>query len=445
MFDVDWSYLDKPGNTEVDFFDGLKRQRFFDDCVMVTMGGEARVRFNHETNSRLFNEGPSALRGRTNNFTLTRLRAYGDVNITDRARVFVEGIAADSFWQDLPPLLVDRNFCDILNAFVDVKVWEAAGGPVYFRTGRQELLYGSQRLISTLDWVNTRRTFQGAKAFWQGEHWALDAFCVQPVIPNAHRLDSVDNNIVFTGLWATHRPTKSRALDLYYLNLDRAGGAVEGAGKVRGPANTNTWGARSHGSSEAGLLWDVEVALQHGTHANQSLLAGATTTALGYHAKDAPGSPTAWIGYDWASGDGSPGQGSRQTTFEQLFPFGHYYLGWIDVVGRRNIHDLNAVVTAYPVPWVTAQAQLHCFWLDRSRDALYSAGGVPIRRDPAGRAGNVVGQEVDLIFNFHLSKHADLLVSYSYLVAGRFIRETATTPDGRASPSYVYVQYSYRW
>jgi hypothetical protein len=35
--------------------------------------------------------------------------------------------------------------------------------------GRQELLYGAQRLISPLDWANTRRTFEGGKLIWQGE------------------------------------------------------------------------------------------------------------------------------------------------------------------------------------------------------------------------------------------------------------------------------------
>jgi hypothetical protein len=42
-----------------------------------------------------------------------------------------------------------------------VKVATFKEAPAYVRVGRQELLYGSQRLISTLDWANTRRTFQG--------------------------------------------------------------------------------------------------------------------------------------------------------------------------------------------------------------------------------------------------------------------------------------------
>ena len=53
----------------------------------------------------------------------------------------------------------------MLNLFADIKLGQFLNGPAYLRVGRQELLYGSQRLISTLDWVNTRRTFQGIKGF----------------------------------------------------------------------------------------------------------------------------------------------------------------------------------------------------------------------------------------------------------------------------------------
>ena len=40
--------------------------------------------------------------------------------------------------------------------FADVRLFKFGDkdNPVYFRVGRQELLYGSQRLISTLDWAN---------------------------------------------------------------------------------------------------------------------------------------------------------------------------------------------------------------------------------------------------------------------------------------------------
>ena len=76
--------------------------------------------------------------------------------------VYVEYIDAQSYNQNLPPLATDVNHSDILNAFADIKLGELDDHPIYARIGRQELLYGSQRLISPLDWANTRRNFNGA-------------------------------------------------------------------------------------------------------------------------------------------------------------------------------------------------------------------------------------------------------------------------------------------
>jgi hypothetical protein len=430
-FNANWRYLDDPENTDTDFFDFLKR-RHIGDNWLVTTGGGFRVRYNDERNSRLT--------GIDNNYYLTRTRVYGDLAFRDRFRIYGEFIGANSFDQNLPPLIIDRNFGDILNLFFDLRLFQLGGHPVYLRGGRQELLYGAQRLISPLDWANTRRTFQGGKLFWQGDKWNVDLFVVQPVVPNPSQLDSVDNDQVFTGLWTTYRPADGHTFDWYYLNLDQARGVARGRGGQPGAFNVSTAGARYVGTKD-NWLWDLEGMLQFGGYSNQGLFAQAATTGLGYHFKNGPMTPTVWFYYDYASGDPQPGVGNVRRTFTQLFPFGHYYFGFIDVVGRQNIHDLNAHLWFYPTRWVTAGAEFHSFYLDSPRDALYNAAGVPIRRDPTGLSGISVGNEIDLILNFHLTKHQDIFCTYSHLFAGSFLKNTGNGDDA----SYVYMQYSYRW
>jgi hypothetical protein len=131
------------------------------DNLLFSTGGEIRFRQLNEVDSRL--------RGRDNNYQLLRTRVYGDLWFQDKVRVFVEFIDAQTFNQNLPPLGIDVNHSDLQNAFVDLKVGELRDHPIYLRYGRQELYYGSQRLVSALDWANTRRTFQGGKAFWHGD------------------------------------------------------------------------------------------------------------------------------------------------------------------------------------------------------------------------------------------------------------------------------------
>ncbi len=153
--------------------------------------------------------------------------------------------------------------------------------------------------------------------------------------------------------------------------------------------------------------------------------------------------PTAWIYYDFASGDADPNAGDF-TTFNQLYPFGHYYLGWIDLVGRQNIHDANAHLYVYPAPWITCFVQYHHFWLNQSRDALYNAAGSAIRRDPTGQAGTNVGDEIDMVANFHLARYTDFMLGYSKLFGGGFLEATAG-PGRAADAELFHATINQRW
>lgn len=433
-FDVDFKYLDKPDNAEHDFFDPLKRMKLGDD-FLLSLGGQSWVRQMEEYNSRL---------GRGNNsYTLTRQRIYGDLWYQDRVRLFAEGIASFSNSQDLPSLPIDQTGFDFLNLFLDFKLGDVMGKPAYLRVGRQELLFGSQRLVSTLDWANTRRTFQGVSILRTGEKWDVNAFWTQPVIPNTNRLDWADNQQNFAGIFATYRPKKGHTVDLYDLVLTN-NNTVNQRGLQRGNFTINTLGGRYAGD-DSGFLWDVESALQLGRQASQNVVAGMVSAGLGYNFKDLPWSPTIWGYYDYSTGDGSPGSGNLNT-FNTLYPFGHYYQGWVDIVGRQNAQDVNAHLYVYPAKWLTLNTQFHSFQLANKRDALYNKAGNVSRFDPTGRAGRDVGQELDLIANFHVSKHADILLGYAHLYAGEFIKKTAPVAqkDG-FDTSLFFLQANYRW
>lgn len=431
FFDADFRYLDKKGAAWDDIWDPLKRVQPGDDWL-VSFGGQ--------TWYRQMNEVDRQLSTRDNNYGLYRARLYSDVWYRDEVRFFVEGIYAGSAWQDVDPMSTDRNQGDFQNLFLEVKAFEFGDRPVYVRVGRQELLFGSQRLISTLDWANTRRTFQGARAYRTSEKFDVDLFWANPVLPQAFQLDSVDNNVNFAGVWTTYKPRKGTTLDLYYLFIDNTSPVAEGAFGDRSGYHAHTLGSRYAGDRE-GVLWDFEAMLQLGEWANQDLVAGATTAGLGYHWRCAAWNPQAWVYYDWASGDASPGQGGTRSTFQQLFPFGHYYFGYLDLVGRKNIHDVSAQFVCYPENWITALAQVHRFWLADASDALYNAAGQVIREDRSGRAGQDVGTEIDLVLSLHVTAHADLLLGWSKLFRGSFIDRSGPA----VSPELLYAQFGYRW
>jgi len=428
LFDADFRYVENPSYAP-DPLERLHRIHLGDNWLFGT-GGQAWWRHMHEFSSRFT--------GKTNDYDLFRARVYGDLWYHDRFRIYAELISAHTANQNLTPLRIDENRADMQNLFIDIKIGEVDGRPVYVRAGRQELLFGSQQLISPSDWANTRRTFQGVRGFWSNDKFDLDLFWVQPVIPNNSGWSSIDHRQNFYGAWLTYRPQKKQAVDLYYLFLDNTNSTTP-LGLVTAPTSVHTLGTRYAGDKD-GFLWDVEAMLQLGDRGGQSIVAGAATVGVGYNAKKLPMNPTVWAYYDWASGDHSPNLGNYNT-FNQFFSFGHYYMGWLDLIGRRNIRDWNAHLYLYPAKWITFNLQYHVFSLDSARDALYGVAGMPTRVSLAGSAGGRVGQELDLIANFHLSRRTDLMIGYSKLQTGDFISNTG---NGR-SPELFYMMYNVRW
>jgi hypothetical protein len=323
---------------------------------------------------------------------------------------------------------------------VDVKVGTYDDMPAYLRAGRQELLYGSERQVAPLDWFNTRRTFEGAKMFWQNEKFSFDIFGVAPVVPNPGGWSSIDDKSFFSGVWGTYRPAKGDYIDLYCLNLNRANGAAVGMGPYAGAYNETTVGSRFAGQLDRRWLWDLEGDLQFGRFEDRPDFAHAITAGFGYAFSDLPMIPQVWVVYDHASGTGNPSSGTY-STFNQDFHFGHPVFGWIDDFGRDNMNDFSVQVECFPTNWITAWTQFHVLRLNDAKDGLYNPGGLVLRQDLTGKSGTDVGEEINFVLNFHLSNHIDVLAAYVHLFAGQYIKDTGSGLDANT----VWLQASYRW
>jgi hypothetical protein len=455
FFDNDFSYLNKPDNKDFYLGDGLKQLKPLPNTVL-DLGGEYRLRDQHEFNMR--NSGPagSNLKGLSDDFLLQRERLFVNYRYEDWFRFYGETInATESFNRDTPRN-IEVNPWDALNLFAEVKLIERDGGEGWVRGGRQELLYGAERLISPLDWANTRRTFDGAKGYWKGKDWNVDAFWTRPVLPGQHILNSTgpttgdithtfdhpDSGQQFFGAYATYKAIKDHVFDAYYLGYleDKAPNPENAVFKTN--FFTNTIGTHLLGKQD-NWLYEVEGAYQFGTFGTRTQSAGFIVVGGGYQVSELKWKPTLWTYYDWASGDRDPTSGTHGT-FNQLFPLSHKYFGFMDLVARQNIRDLNFQLTATPTKKIRLLAWYHIFQLDQAKDSLYNAQGLAIRTDATGKSGRNVGQELDLTVQYQFSPRTDVLFGYSHFFAGSFVNNT-NPPGVNGNADFYYSQWTQRF
>src|SRR4051812_2636922 len=75
--------------------------------------------------------------------------------------------------------------------------------PLSLKVGRQEFIYGEERLIGAFGWNNIGRVFDAAKARWQNSVFAADFFTSRVVIPEDGRFNVSNDYDTFSGIYAT--------------------------------------------------------------------------------------------------------------------------------------------------------------------------------------------------------------------------------------------------
>ena len=431
-YDEDFSYLEgEPGSYREDFFDAIKNISLGGDW-RLSLGGELRLQLESETN-RTFGAAETS----HDAFYHHRFLFHGDLRFRKLFRVFVQGIEAFDEHRDLAPRPTDENQWDLHQLFFDLR-FLGEGAPWTLRVGRQELNYGAQRLLSPLDWSTVRRRFDGTKVFARTVRWDFDFFYVKPTPVQRKQRDRYDEDFDLYGIYATYKGIPRHGVDAYVFAVDDAGDRVNPNGR-RGDRSIFTLGTRFWGQT-GGFDYESELAGQWGRWAGDTVEAWSVSLNGG-HTFALPTKPRLGAGFDWASGDRNPTD-RRVQTFDQLFPLGHGFFGYLDLLGRQNITGPNVSLTAWPAKdRLRASVAWHHFWLAHSKDALYNAAGSAMRRDPTGRSGREVGTELDATLLWKIDVHSTLLLGWSHFWASDFIEETGRDEDA----DLFYVQYAFKF
>jgi hypothetical protein len=397
----------------------------------ASFGGQARWQTKWDEN-RL---GPGGSATGSNDYNLLRLRLHGDLRLRDDFRAYVELIHATTHGNEVPPAPIDRNSLDVLNAFV-----EFYGDGTSTRIGRTEMEYGAQRLISPLDWGNTRRAFQGGVFQVVNGELTTDVFAVKPVAVDPRGEDDPDHSRWFAGAYSTYALGPGTGVDAYLLLLNEDDDVIPTPGAATGNMELYTYGARYWAKAGA-TDWEAEAARQSGDFGGNAIRASMLTLRAGQTFDDCPGKPRVGLDFDYASGD-EDSTDTTHGTFNQLYPLGHAYFGYLDLVGRQNIIQIMPNVVWQTSETTSFRVSYSDFELADDDDFLYNAGGGASSPGAALGTSRDVGHEVDLTLTWRppcMAPHGAFLFGYSEFDPGTFTEGYGADEHARLT----YVQYTF--
>ena len=343
--------------------------------------------------------------------------------------------------------------------------------PVSLKVGRQELSYGDERLVGAFAWNNIGRVFDAVKVRWQNPIFAADFFTSKVVLPDDNTLNKWNDYSLFSGVYASTKKIPKNLTEVYFFaRNEELGVATADRGAVlpfqyAAPAARDiyTIGARfKSATNELGNFdYTVEGAYQFGTWQQTTTSAEIDHRAYafalngGYTFADAFATPRLGLEYAFASGDSNPTDGTHET-FDQLYPTGHKFGGYMDLVGNwQNIHDVRPMLTLKPTPRLSLAIEGHLFWLADTADNFYNKAGVArgsatAYQAPAAQGtgygrnpgySSFVGSELDFIAGYAVNKFINLEGGYGHFFAGDYIKQSWSNPAfGSRDADWVYLQ-----
>ncbi len=432
-YDEDYLYLRDPAKRS-DFWDPIKYIPLNSaGDWYLSFGGEARERYEMYNNNRWNPKSPD-----DDGYLLQRYLLHADLHLGPSLRIFGQLQSSLEDGRNGGPRPIDEDRLDVHQLFADVRLPIDAGDRDQFtlRVGRQEMAYGSARLVAVREGPNIRRTFDAVKLLTRVGEWRVDAFFSRPVEDDRGEFDDWgDDHINFWGVYATHPLPflKGANVDLYYLGLDRPDARF-----VQGTADEqrHSIGGRLFGKRGA---WDYnfEGTFQWGTFGSGDIIAWTLASDTGYTFENITTTPRLGLRANVFSGDTNPNDNTLGT-FNALFPKAAYF-DESALVRAANIFDLRPSLDLHLTKHVTLSAHWDFFWRYSTDDGIYDAGGNVLR--PADGDARFIGHQPGIGIAWQIDRHTSFNVVYSHFFAGDFIK--ASGPGADVDFVAVWLQYRF--
>jgi hypothetical protein len=432
--DENWSWL-RGEHADADFWDPLKYARLSKtrDDVYLTVGGETRQWLESYRNEQWGKTGYEH-----NTYWLQRYMLHADAHLTPYFRLFAQAKSGLEVGRLGGPRPIDKDELDFNQLYIDAI---AIPGKILddephllARIGRQEMSYGSGRLIDVREGPNVRFGYDGARIIGREGPLRIDAFAVRPDLTNPGVLDDGwDRHQAFWGAWATWN-RKPILIDAYYLGLERDSFKYQ---RVSGQEWRHTTGARVRASFDP-VSAEVEAAYQFGEVGTTRISAWTVASDLVARGASLPLEPVATVGIGATSGDSGPSS-STLGTFSPLFPRGAYF-GLVSANGPANNVSPHVSLAVTAPRGLSASIEGWAFWRESLNDGVYSVPGTLLRTGTTAQ-GRFLGSQVEGYVSWQVDGHLSLNTTLAYFVTGSYFDTSSpglNTTYGAAWATYKF-------
>jgi hypothetical protein len=351
-------------------------------------------------------------------YLLNRLRIGTVVQPAKWLKLAAQVQDARSFLQKSPSGPPNNVRWDLKLAYV--QFGDSEKQPISITIGRQLIDYNST-IIGNSEWRNQARSYDGVVTNIHVNRLRAVLFAASVVNPLlngiSHHQDG--NNTYGAYGWITRVLPKS-SLEPFMLWRVAPSVAVEASKFKTGRLDEKAYGFRIRGTGLANFDYRYELVLERGGAGSNNIRAWATTAGLGYTLGWLGWKPRLFTGFDYASGDKDPTDGTHGT-FDAMYPTGHDRFGITDQFGWQNIAAWRGGATIIPHRRWSITAQYLDLRLATAKDAAYNSSGGVILRDTTGNSGRHLGEEFDVYTWYEINRQVHIGTGAGRLLAGRFL------------------------
>ncbi|TCC89547.1 hypothetical protein EZ428_16100 [Pedobacter frigiditerrae] len=386
--------------------------------VYASFGGEFRTQYFKYTNP----DWGDAVQD-NDGFVLSRYLFHGDLHVGKGLRAFVQLQGGMSNGEIEEPSPVNQNPLDLHQAFVDINL-PIQENTIVLRLGRQEISYGSQRIVSVREAPNNRQSFDGAKLIFNSNKIRLDAFFTNYVqVKKGIFDDDPSKAIRFWGAYgALSKLLPFDNLDVYYFGYKRKSSAFD---EGKGQEMRHSLGLRA-ARSYARFQYDTEGLYQFGNFSGKDISAWTMSANLSYSLINVPYQPKIGLKTEAISGDKVYGD-EELNTFNPLFPRGGYF-GLAALIGPANLFDIHPYLEISLSKTITFIQDYDVFWRMQKNDGIYAVNG-RLLYSGKNTISKYIGAQLGSTLEYVPTNYLYFRAEFTWFNSGSYLKESGSGKD----------------